>query len=807
MQMERQGGNNMNNLKKSCLTLLLSLAMIVAYMPMSTITAYAKAGDVPQHEKAISSNDDGTYKLSLSVKGEAEKKVVKTNVVVVFDRSGSMDSSRMTAAKNAVKSLSNTLLSKNGQDGNPNDAFELALVTFSTNATSRGKTTSASTFNYAVDNITAEGGTNWEAALKAANSVNFGDTDQTFVIFVSDGNPTLRDTRGTTRITDNRWYNYDDIHYNSLGVYGLGSDDPNNVYGYYSPQSMGYCYDHAVDDAKAIVDAGKTFYTIGAYGNVSRMQSLTTAAGAPAANYYSAADTSALNKAMADIIDKIQTAGIADVEIDDGTPANIQVGESSTEVADLLEVEEGSFKYYKTDANGNKTEWTDIPDSCKAKNDNGTVKWNLEEAGVLENGVTYTVEFNVYPSQYTYDLIAQLKNGEKTYEELPQAVRDYLKKTGNNSYGLKTNTSATLKYDDTRNTDPAQTVSYNELDPVATDASTMAVKKDWEVPEDAKEIQMAVLQGGKDYLSVTLNEGNSWTKDPVYIAIGLMRANGNDVEVLDPGYDYSFAELGTDQYNWELDAPTVHPMLVNGTLTMLTLVDDDHPAGDAKTYKIGNNTYFESGTDKVTLNAKNYKRSTLNVKKVVDGKDAPKDATFPFTMTVNNAKAKEGKADDIKSDYYVWFSVYNGGFVERDIIGTGVQKEMKDGEWTGYYYAPSGTSLTVNLKANDNLRFLNVPTGSDYTITEGELATGFSFVNATLDPKTDGTAGRTTSGTITKTNTDYQATYNNRYDLTNVSITKKWDDNKNKTNIILRIKRQKSGGHIWSPLLLYREYL
>ena len=472
-------------------------------------------------------------------------------------------------------------------------------------------------------------------------------------------------------------------------------------------------------------------------------------------------------------------SGIADVEIDDGTPANIQVGESSTEVADLLEVEEGSFKYYKTDANGNKTEWTDIPDSCKAKNDNGTVKWNLEEAGVLENGVTYTVEFNVYPSQYTYDLIAQLKNGEKTYEELPQAVRDYLKKTGNNSYGLKTNTSATLKYDDTRNTDPAQTVSYNELDPVATDASTMAVKKDWEVPEDAKEIQMAVLQDGKDYLSVTLNEGNSWTKDPVYIAIGLMRAKGNDVEVLDPGYDYSFAELGTDQYNWELDAPTVHPMLVNGTLTMLTLVDDDHPAGDAKTYKIGNNTYFESGTDKVTLNAKNYKRSTLNVKKVVDGKDAPKDATFPFTMTVNNAKAKEGKADDIKSDYYVWFSVYNGGFVERDIIGTGVQKEMKDGEWTGYYYAPSGTSLTVNLKANDNLRFLNVPTGSDYTITEGELATGFSFVNATLDPKTDGTAGRTTSGTITKTNTDYQATYNNRYDLTNVSITKKWDDNKN----------------------------
>ena len=863
----------MNNLKKSCLTLLLSLAMIITYMPMSTITAYAKAGDVPQHEKTISSNDDGTYKLSLSVKGEAERIPQKVNVIVILDRSGSMrydsgvsettytktttnsgglygtlkddpdvhndddffsltrynsgdvnvytypsqgstaytpgnnnnhdyglvngeyvhltyttsffrrtwyangqpyygvryqlrnnvaaytgdrytrqtSQTRLQATQAAVNSLANSLLSHN--EGEGNDTVEMALVSFSSgSATTVQPTTDYSTFETGVNGLTANGGTNWESALIRANGINFGDTDPTYVIFFSDGAPTMY---GNNQ--------------------GSGQEDTDN---------MNTSYNAARDDAQTLANkvGPSNFYTIFAYGEsygATYMSNLTEYAGAPAENNYSASNTAALQQAFNEILEKIEMSGIADVEIDDGTPANIQVGESSTEVADLLEVEEGSFKYYKTDANGNKTEWTDIPDSCKAKNDNGTVKWNLEEAGVLENGVTYTVEFNVYPSQYTYDLIAQLKNGEKTYEELPQAVRDYLKKTGNNSYGLKTNTSATLKYDDTRNTDPAQTVSYNELDPVATDASTMAVKKDWEVPEDAKEIQMAVLQDGKDYLSVTLNEGNSWTKDPVYIAIGLMRAKGNDVEVLDPGYDYSFAELGTDQYNWELDAPTVHPMLVNGTLTMLTLVDDDHPAGDAKTYKIGNNTYFESGTDKVTLNAKNYKRSTLNVKKVVDGKDAPKDATFPFTMTVNNAKAKEGKADDIKSDYYVWFSVYNGGFVERDIIGTGVQKEMKDGEWTGYYYAPSGTSLTVNLKANDNLRFLNVPTGSDYTITEGELATGFSFVNATLDPKTDGTAGRTTSGTITKTNTDYQATYNNRYDLTNVSITKKWDDNKN----------------------------
>ena len=63
----------MSNLKRRALTLLLSLAMIITYMPVSLMTAYAADGvNGPAHEKTIRDNHDGTYTLSLDVTGESE---------------------------------------------------------------------------------------------------------------------------------------------------------------------------------------------------------------------------------------------------------------------------------------------------------------------------------------------------------------------------------------------------------------------------------------------------------------------------------------------------------------------------------------------------------------------------------------------------------------------------------------------------------------------------------------------------------------------------------------------------------------
>ena len=293
----------------------------------------------PERSKTVLPNGDGSYKLALTVKGESVTKISKANVIVVMDTSGSMDYSagyvytsssatdehgmyglvddeyvaltrhgkknnytwtygdnvsytgtrytraesstkRLAAAKTAVNDLANSLLSLNGQNGNPSDTFEMALVSFSNSgAVKVGKTTSYSTFQSAVNALKANGGTNWESALETAYGLSFNDNDQTYIIFVSDGNPTFRDTKG-------EWSDWNSTYQ----AYGTGSETDENI---------ARSYKYALVSAKKIVNSNKyILYSIGAYGSVDRMQQLMSESGAGVANYFSAAETAQLQAAV-----------------------------------------------------------------------------------------------------------------------------------------------------------------------------------------------------------------------------------------------------------------------------------------------------------------------------------------------------------------------------------------------------------------------------------------------------------------------------------------------------------------------------
>lgn len=749
----------------------------VAFCAMPLV-AHAAAGGTPPHTKNLIDNQDGTYTLSLDVVGESEKKPNPVNVIVIMDNSGSMDTrtggygsqTRMAAAQNAVNNLARSLYAYNTTEF-PN-LVQMALVGFSTKGTvTQAPTNSYNTFSGAVNGLDADGGTNWEDALQDAAGISFGDNDPTYVIFVSDGNPTFRNTRGNYSPMDN-------YYYNTWGVYGNGSDSQ-WVDGIAPETTIERCYDHAVDDAAHLASAigADRFYTIGAYGNVSRMQSLTTDAGAPAGNYYSAANTTDLQNALAAILAQIEKAGIGSVEIEDGTTNQVT---ASSGVVELLEVDTNSFKYYK-----DGEEWAEAP---KASFENGAVEWDLSGEGVLDNGVKYTVTFDCYPSQYTYDTIAKLKNGDITYDSLDSEVKKYIVDNGNGTYSLRTNKTATLDWDDTRTDDDEQAVAYVNPDPVRTDAATMSVTKAWENELDARavgSIDMTVLMGADEFHEVTLSDP-TWRVENIYISPGIIKKG----QVLSgaEGHDFTFAELGPEQYNWELVSPIVHPMIVDGTLTMLTLIDSAHPApAGAQTYTINGKNYYSNGSSSASLDAYNYRRSNLNLTKVVTGEDAPEDATFPFTLTVNNSKAASGSADDTNSDYYVWFSIYDtkAGATVMDANVTGAIGPST----SGYYYAPSGTPITVDMKDSWNLRFTNLPTGTTYTFAEGDLAVGFAFNKAELtsgaDKDTTFSGNKTSTGTIQATNTSYTVTYTNDYELTDLEITKVWEDADNQDGIRL----------------------
>ncbi|MBQ6489167.1 MAG: Cna B-type domain-containing protein, partial [Solobacterium sp.] len=769
-------------LSKMAVSLLLALTTVITTNPVITVSA--AAGDTPPHTKSIHDNEDGTWTLSLDVVGESEKKPNNVNVIVIVDTSGSMDTrtggygsaTRMEAAQSAVNSLADKLFAYNTTSA-PN-TVQMALVSFSTKATAGSPTNSVATFKSSINNLDADGGTNWEDALVKAKNVSFGDDDPTFVIFVSDGNPTFRNTRGNYNPMDN-------YYYNSEGVYGNGSDSQ-TVGGITAATTISRCYDHAKDDAASLASAVGTsnFYTIGAYGNVDRMQSLTTDAGAPSSNYYSAANTTALQNALSEILAKIEMSGIGNAEITDGTTNQVTTSSGKIE---LLEVDTTSYKYYKAGQ-----EWADAPE---ATFENGAVNWDLSDEGVLENGVRYTVTFDVYPSQYTYDTIAKLKNGDLTYTNLDPELKKYIVDNGDGSYSLRTNTNATLSYDDTRDEAGQQEVGYTNPDPVGTNSATMSVTKAWENELDARKvgsINMTVLMDGDSFHDVTLSDP-AWTVNNIYVSPGIIK--GGKVLEGAEGHDFKFDELGSEQYNWELVTPTVHPMIIDGTLTMLTLVDADHPLpSGAQTYSINGKTYYSNGSSSASLDAYNYRRSNLNLTKVVTGEDAPEDTTFPFTLTVNNSKASSGSASDTNSDYWVWFSIYDtkaGATVtDAELSGTGLEGPNAD----GYYHIPSGSAITVEMKNGWNIRFTNLPTGTTYTFAEGTLADGFAFNKAELTGGTDESfnGAQTSTGTVQETNKSYTVTYTNDYQLTDLEITKEWVDDNNQDGKRLSVDELKA---------------
>ena len=868
---------------------------------------FKASGDVPSHSKAIIDNEDGTWKLSLDIVGEAEKKAQKANVLIIFDTSSSMNQNtgntettytptsststglyglidgeyvpltrtsttsgpwwnqtttyhfwydgveytgqrynqqvgnqtRIMAAKSAITNLADSLMSHNGVDGNADDTIEMAIVDFANMAsTIQTPTNDKQTMLNAINSLsagtgTSGRGTNWEAGLRHAtnsNNINFNDNDPTYVIFVSDGNPTyyLENPNGSTTNNNNRE--------------GSGSEtNPAN--------NVQLSYNAALPAAQALTAKyGKdTFYTIGAYGNVTRMEGLTTGAGAPAGNYYAASNTAALQEALNDILEKIEMSGISKAKIEDGTTEAVKI--ESTDTNGMLVVDTNSFEYTITipidssgKANikgqeatltGNTLTWgdnksvtgtidkdgnfvykwigenplTDVAPT-PAEDNGGTVTWDLSNVGVLINGAKYSVTFDVWPSQETYDLIADLKNGTKKYSELDSGITKYLSDT----YELKTNTNAKITYTDTRNDAGEQESEYTNPDPVATNSSSISIKKVWDNELDSRTdrpVTVSLNRDGSNFITVNLDgtpddewETAAWEATGISIATGLARlSDDGELEVLDVGHDYKFSELGSEAYNWELETETVHPMLINGTLTKLLLVEDKDKSEIPSQlnekdyyngyYRLANGkVYKDAGTTNPQIKAINHRRSNFNLKKVVNGENANPNTEFEFTIRVTQKDEKDKViADDsTTNDDDLWFSVQDkdGNWVDYgESIGEWtryVGLDNQTGKTTYYYYAPNDKQLVIKLKADYNLRFTNLVSNTDISVVEGNT-TNYPLEEITViegfDTENDSQtiSGKTFTGHIGENNASYQVQYKNKNDVPetiNIPVEKVW---------------------------------
>ena len=443
----------------SLITAVLLCLSTISALPQSVISVYAEGKtsdvtlDAPSTSKTLSPNGDGTYDLSLSVTGSSRQSVeqTKADVIIVFDTSGSMtektegkkSSTRLKTAQSATNTLVENLL-ENNTAANP-DSIQISLVTFATNATVKIRNSSNSeTLKSEISSLEADGGTNWEDALSKVSDIPTRSGAEKYIVFVSDGGPTFRNSsiHGLDKDAEGSDWNSKYNHW------GTGRADP-----------KGWNYTAAKNIAENLVQNKKyQLYTINAFGDAEKMADLVNDAYGKEVkgHYFKANDQTNLLKAFNKIVDSITHKA---------TYRNVSIVDPLTAETAMIP----EFRYTVTDRNGNVKNdgltvtgadgtTTTLP-AASYDSATHTVTWNLGSDYTLEDGYTYKVTFEVYPTQATLDQIAEYKNG-KTYSE---AVTPNIKKEGDN-YKVFTNTEdAKVKYHVVTTENDQETVSEEKI--------------------------------------------------------------------------------------------------------------------------------------------------------------------------------------------------------------------------------------------------------------------------------------------------------------------------------------------------------
>ena len=551
-------------------------------------------------------------------------------------------------------------------------AFIDFATSVKTDTTHLTPTTNLNTFKGWVNATSENGGTNWEAALNAANNVSFGDTDKTYVIFVSDGNPTFRDSKYNPDATDNCYRESIYSPWICDEVWGNGGSDPN-----------GWNFDAAKDVADLVVGGvNKEFYAVGTFGDANNMKNL-------GGTYYDATNQDALEAAFADIVNKINMGlSVTDLKIEDGITTS-----TSSEVKGAV----GHFRYNVPES------WGD--DYEKATFDGASVHWNPGHDKTLSNGEKASVTFTVWPSQEAMDCIAAIRNGEGCDKNLAEFG---LAQNSNGSYRLLTNTSATFTYRTRTNTDGVITdsaESARQTIPEKRDDTTLpetklAVTKLWadgmqitqRTDEYGDGITLKLSVDGEEvrtYKFTGTAEGSEWANGYTYtIAPGVMKkltgpetdgirasakkivtVDGVEYAVLETGRDYDFVET-PDSAHYELTKKHFHPMIVGegGKIHDVVFHDD----GTAEIDEV----------ELTKLSAENTLNGGIIVsKEVINNGQVDKtiddEYTIKVNLSVNDGMYRILHADGTRSDDIA----FTGGVITAVIRQSDqiLVKDLKDG--------------------------------------------------------------------------------------------------------------------------------
>ena len=776
----------------------------------SSGTPTPSEGEIPTPStiKNVTDNGDGTYDIQLDIIGQeiTHEETKGANVLLIFDRTSSMSSS-MTGAENrfeAAKSAVRTLITALNPNKNP---VQMAVFSFDRNANQGiSWTTSGTAITNYTDTLTMApsgatpggGGTNWEAAfVQAKTYLATADADPTYVIFLTDGNPTIYvGSNSINSATANS------LEYTRARAEAAELSSSLKMYGILcANQSDGPLLQTLVNDLNSA--------TYGSHDMTHILANDSTTL------------TNTFNNIASHIVEQL---GDSNVSTQDGVTSLSSVSASVSGAA-------GSFNYYKAyevtvrdghyyyvddsgveqevaatdvqeytyqDSEGNeqsylycnRATWAGAPGAAYSAESG--VTWDLGSEGKLNKGCIYSVSFTVWPSQEAYDLLADLNNGLKEYDDLDPEVKDQVYES-NGVYYMKTNTTLDTTYTFGNDT-YTDNIPYHQ-GAMDLDSENISLMKQWPAnlldqygaatyrdengqELTATEITLTITKDEESYMDVTVKAGDEWKKDDVFISCGVMTVHDGVADIKEPGHDYTVIEPGSFSYYWDLIADVYHPMVINGETTMLILDKDatDAMVDNSNYFKINDKIYKREAAEELVLKAANYRRSNLNITKTVSSANAPADAMFEYTVTVK---------DEDSTDGYVWFSAWDSvaseAVKDTDWVISGAAPEAGN---TGYWYAINGAQIKFKIKAGWNVRFLNLKHDSTFSIEESNAGEGFSLesINATTQYEltsdwftVDETNEALITGTIAEPNNSYTVTYTNRWDTIDVQL-KKVDD-------------------------------